>query len=126
MVLLYNNRSNSEPNETNLSAGALLYPLVDKAPTQPLMFAIGDNEPEKVYGLVQCSRDLSVESCRRCLVKQMEYAAVCCERKRTWRLLGSSCTIIYEGYAGYGVVPPPGPTPVSEPEPPTATPREGK
>lgn len=116
MVLLYDAQSEFRPNnETNAGARALLYSLVNKAVSQPLMFAAGADEVGKGYGLVQCSRDLSLERCRRCLVQQMDYAALCCAGKRGWRVLGSSCTIRYEGYR---FISSPGPPPTSEPDSP--------
>ena len=107
MVLLYSTQNNSQPNGTNVGAGALMDSLVNKAVSQPLMFAAGVDGLERGYGLVQCTRDLSVESCRRCLVMQMEYAAKCCGRKGGWRVLGPSCTIRYEAYSFFYVAAPP-------------------
>ncbi|XXG59392.1 hypothetical protein AAC387_Pa04g1487 [Persea americana] len=106
-VLLYSTQNNSQPNGTTVGAGALMDLLVNKAVSQPLMFAAGVDGLERGYGLVHCTRDLSVESCRRCLVMQMEYAAKCCERKRGWRVLGPSCTIRYEAYSFFYVAAPP-------------------
>ncbi|KAJ8628004.1 hypothetical protein MRB53_021311 [Persea americana] len=107
MVLLYSTQNNSQPNGTNVGAGALMDSLVNKAVSQPLMFAAGVDGLERGYGLVQCAGDLSVESCRRCLVMQVEYAAKCCGRKRGWRVLGPSCTIRYEAYSFFYVAAPP-------------------
>ena len=51
------------------------------------------------YGLVQCTRDLDVGSCEKCLSDLMVEALNCCESKIGWRISGPSCFLRYENYS---------------------------
>lgn len=113
-ILFYNDKNNSQPNEAIVDARALMYPLVKKALSHPFMFFAGVDEKDR-SGFVQCSRDLSIDSCRKCLIRLMKYAAACCEGKRAWRLFDSSCVI---RYAEYHFLSLPAPPPTSESDPP--------
>lgn len=51
----------------------------------------------KIYGFAQCTRDLSVNECKRCLGQTIESALNCCSRRRGVRIVSSSF-IRYELY----------------------------
>ncbi|KAI3868641.1 hypothetical protein MKX03_013151 [Papaver bracteatum] len=53
---------------------------------------------EKLYGLVQCSRDLSSSDCKKCLDDAVSHLPNCCDGKRGGRVIGGSCNIRYELY----------------------------
>ncbi|KAL8506730.1 hypothetical protein ACS0TY_017579 [Phlomoides rotata] len=63
---------------------------------------VGINEgDEKIYGMVQCSRDVSRNDCRKCVHDAVSELPVCCdscEGKKGGRVVGGSCNIRYEIY----------------------------
>ncbi|XXG71334.1 hypothetical protein AAC387_Pa07g0617 [Persea americana] len=68
---------------------------------------------QMVYGLVQCTRDLSVKDCNGCLESAMSDIPVCCNGSQGGRVLGKSCNLRFEVYpfvdensAASGSVPP--------------------
>ncbi|KAJ8628011.1 hypothetical protein MRB53_021318 [Persea americana] len=107
------------PDDPNVDAKALMYQLVVDAPSQPLMFA-ADGSDARGYGLVQCTRDLSVANCKTCLGAMTDQLFKCCERKRGWRMLSSSCMVRYEAlkFLSFPAEPPA--------VPPAVPPDEGK
>ncbi|XP_028798662.1 cysteine-rich receptor-like protein kinase 10 isoform X2 [Neltuma alba] len=56
---------------------------------------------KKRYALVQCSRDLNTQGCRRCLEAMVDKVAQCCEQKLGWQVLAPSCLIKYDDYMFY-------------------------
>ncbi|KAG6515125.1 hypothetical protein ZIOFF_025510 [Zingiber officinale] len=50
------------------------------------------------YVSVQCTRDLSRESCRSCLANGMNTIATDCRQRKGWQFLSGSCMIRYEVY----------------------------
>ena len=83
--------------------GSLLKALVTGAPVDPKMFA---HEKAKachnttLYGLAQCTRDLSTENCSRCLRDAAaEIHTSCCGGGVGERIVFPSCIIRYEIYA---------------------------
>ncbi|KAK0591109.1 hypothetical protein LWI29_035702 [Acer saccharum] len=61
------------------------------------MYATGELEleaPRKLYGLVQCTRGLS--DCKKCLDDAISILPICCDGKRSGRVLGGSCNVRYE------------------------------
>lgn len=80
----------------------LMMKLVEEAPNRPLLSAAGNQSvgrTESSYGLVQCTRDLSSDDCRRCLTKGMTEASSTCRMRRGWRYLSGSCNLRYEKFA---------------------------
>ena len=119
--LLYNTRNNSSPDERDVGALALMYTLVSQAPNSENMFGTDDapavnNASKSIYGLVQCTRDISNFECRSCLLKQIEEIEGCCQGKIGWNIMGPSCNMRYEQYLFYhqSLAPP---TPASQPMP---------
>ncbi|GLJ21235.1 hypothetical protein SUGI_0389360 [Cryptomeria japonica] len=62
-------------------------------------FAVGSanySTSHKVYGLVQCWRDLSIEDCKTCLLQARKELEQCCSPKQGARAMSGSCTVRYE------------------------------
>ncbi|KAJ8627897.1 hypothetical protein MRB53_021204 [Persea americana] len=77
-VYLLNVKSVDDPKTFNQQVGELLSGLSWEASHSPLMFAKGEVElgdSKKLYGLTQCTRDLSSIDCKKCL------------ESATWRVL---------------------------------------
>ena len=83
---------------------------------------------QHIYGLVQCTPDLSGQQCDDCLVKAISEIPTCCNNKKGGRVLHPSCNIRYESYSFYGPTaeapppsPPPSPSPMPSPPPSRST-----
>nr|GMC68791.1 cysteine-rich repeat secretory protein 38-like [Ipomoea batatas] len=82
----------------------LLKQLAVKAAGQKSFYATDDvkfDESVNVYGLVQCTRDLSGEDCRKCLNGAIAELPKCCRAQRGGRVMGGSCIVRYEIYPFY-------------------------
>ncbi|XP_024018700.1 cysteine-rich receptor-like protein kinase 10 [Morus notabilis] len=70
---------------------------------------------ETVYGLAQCTPDLSVADCSKCFRSAIEEIRVCCNGQRSVRLLLPSCYIMYDLHMFFNAAaletPPPAPLP---------------
>nr|POE74094.1 cysteine-rich receptor-like protein kinase 25 [Quercus suber] len=131
-------RNISAPDQLALNALSLLYDLIANVETIDLLYETGVKEvtlstgPTNSSGLVQCTRDINVSSCRQCLSGLMDEAKKCCESKIGWRVLAPSCNLRYENYsftAQPPVTPLPPPLPQSvpaAPQPSTARDNGGK
>ncbi|KAA0040263.1 hypothetical protein IC582_000426 [Cucumis melo] len=68
----------------------------------PKFYVIGEREIEvlkkKLYGLVQCSRDLSGAACKKCLSDAIGQLSSCCDARIGGRVVGASCNFRYEVY----------------------------
>ncbi|XP_061353828.1 cysteine-rich receptor-like protein kinase 44 isoform X1 [Gastrolobium bilobum] len=73
---------------------------------------------QSIYGLVQCTPDLSWQGCNDCLDGAISQIPSCCNNRRGGRVVGPSCNIRYESYRFYD------PTSRLDPSipPPTLTP----
>ncbi|KAK7308141.1 hypothetical protein VNO77_41738 [Canavalia gladiata] len=58
-------------------------------------------EDKAIYALVQCSTDLSVNDCRKCLQSAIKDIPDCCYASIGARVLGRSCYLRYEFYPFY-------------------------
>ncbi|KAI3868636.1 hypothetical protein MKX03_013146 [Papaver bracteatum] len=99
-VYLNNVNNVNDPHVFNKKTRELITSLSEKAVVAGMKLfatgemALGGYSDEKLYGLVQCSRDLSFSNCKKCLPS-------CCEScKRGGRILGGSCNIRYEFLQG--------------------------
>ncbi|XP_062087458.1 cysteine-rich receptor-like protein kinase 44 [Humulus lupulus] len=54
-----------------------------------------------IYGLVQCTPDLSLIDCNNCLDDAFEVFPGCCNKKNGGEVLGTSCKYRYEDYLFY-------------------------
>jgi len=57
---------------------------------------------ETIYGLVQCTPDLSEQDCNDCLERAISEIPSCCNNKIGARVIKSSCKIRYEADPFYG------------------------
>lgn len=71
--------------------------------TNKLYYMDGFNlsSTQRRYGLVQCTRDLTNESCRQCLEAMLAQVPKCCEHNLGWLVGTASCHIKYDDYMFY-------------------------
>ncbi|KAL2467213.1 Cysteine-rich receptor-like protein kinase 10 [Abeliophyllum distichum] len=62
-----------------------------------------------IYGLVQCTPDLTSEDCRDCLIQVANVIQGCCSGKEGFGILTPSCILRYEIYPFYTYTPQPTP-----------------
>ena len=67
------------------------------------MYATGDVPfgDERIFALVQCTRDLTANDCSRCLQSAIGDIPTCCYASIGGRVLSRSCYLRYEFYAFY-------------------------
>ncbi|KAL5726387.1 hypothetical protein ACHQM5_009433 [Ranunculus cassubicifolius] len=101
-VYLRNTANNSNPNPFRQKRTELMNRLVAQAVSDnPKLFAIGtDNisSSETIYGLVQCTQDLTQSDCRRCLTRGVSELTSCCDNNPGGRTIRPSCSVRYETY----------------------------
>ncbi|KAK9084923.1 hypothetical protein Sjap_025334 [Stephania japonica] len=94
-VYLYNTQNVSGDTESfNVKVKKFLRELSGKASESGALYASGEEkigEGEELYGLVQCTRDLSKEGCRKCLEGAIGEYGNCCDGRRGGRVIGGSC-----------------------------------
>ena len=98
---MWNLRNVSNPVWFNQKTKNLLSQLSEEAYVAPKMYATGElelGESEKLYGLVQCTRDLSTVDCKKCLDGAISELPNCCDGKEGGRVVGGSCNFRYEIY----------------------------
>ncbi|XP_072956364.1 cysteine-rich receptor-like protein kinase 15 [Typha angustifolia] len=101
-VTFYMSNTNnvSQPTLFNTLLGQLMDTLAQKAAYgSPRRFATGTanfTSFQKIYGLVQCTRDLSDGGCYRCLTDAISNIPACCDAKQGGRVKGETCYIRYE------------------------------
>ncbi|XP_028808385.1 cysteine-rich repeat secretory protein 38-like [Neltuma alba] len=100
-MLNVNNVTN--PDAFNYKTKELLSRLAEEAHGNPKMYAAGELKLEEgknmtVYGLTQCTRDLSSDDCKKCLYDSIGELPNCCNGKQGGRVLGGSCNVQYEIY----------------------------
>ncbi|RVW68449.1 Cysteine-rich repeat secretory protein 38 [Vitis vinifera] len=98
---MWNLNNVSDPASFNQKTKELLSNLAQKAFINSKMYATGElelQESEKLYGLTQCTRDLSSSDCKKCLDDAISELPNCCDGKEGGRVVGGSCNIRYEIY----------------------------
>ncbi|KAK9004584.1 hypothetical protein V6N11_042048 [Hibiscus sabdariffa] len=81
---------------------------------------IGYSQFSDIYGMVQCTRDLSENDCSSCLQAIVGFIPQCCDQKQGARIYAMSCGLRFELYAFFststppisGIWPPPSVSPV--------------
>ncbi|XVF87666.1 hypothetical protein PTKIN_Ptkin18bG0138800 [Pterospermum kingtungense] len=81
---------------------------------------------QTVYGLVQCTPDLTQAQCSSCLSQNIEAIPQCCDGKQGGRVIGPSCNFRFESarfYNGNSTDTPTSPSPTAAPplSPPTSS-----
>ncbi|CAJ2675520.1 unnamed protein product [Trifolium pratense] len=74
---------------------------------------------EVIYGLVQCTPDLSESDCNSCLGESLQQIPSCCENKIGGRVVRPSCNMRFETFLFYEPRASPPPPPPSPPPPAT-------
>ncbi|XP_058072804.1 cysteine-rich receptor-like protein kinase 44 [Magnolia sinica] len=109
----------------NNKLGIMMKRLASEAGSKLSKFTTGDtdlNDFQKIYGLAQCTRDLSAGDCTACLEGMISRIPICCENKKGGNVYSVSCNIRYDPYLFFDNSPPPPlPLPMSPP-PPIAVP----
>ncbi|XP_039156017.1 cysteine-rich repeat secretory protein 38-like [Eucalyptus grandis] len=98
---MWNLKNVSDPEAFNGKVWGLLTGLVEEAYTVPKLYATGEmglEDKTKLYGLVQCTRDLSATECKECLEGAIGELPSCCDGKEGGRGVGGSCNFRYEIY----------------------------
>lgn len=99
---MWNLQETDDPAPFNEQVKSLLTSLSEKVRTAKDLYVIGEVEmkksSEKLYGLVQCSRDLSSDACKKCLEIAIGELPSCCNAKIGGRVVGGSCNFRYELY----------------------------
>ncbi|CAI9787899.1 unnamed protein product [Fraxinus pennsylvanica] len=73
-----------------------------------------------IYGLVQCTPDLTSENCSFCLNQITELLSHCCSGRPGFNIIRPSCILRYETYTFYNDIPQPAPAPPPPPQPVSA------
>lgn len=100
-LILMNTKNASDPMVFNLATKRLLSGLSNIAHADPKMYAAGIislQGSRKLYGSVQCTRDLSSSDCMTCLNGTISALPSCCNGKEGARIVTGSCKIRYETY----------------------------
>ncbi|QHO35855.1 Cysteine-rich receptor-like protein kinase [Arachis hypogaea] len=120
-----NSGNATDVDEFNKVLDTLLNDLIGKAASgnSERKFAASSSKGpgfQTVYGLVQCTPDLSQQDCYACLIQAITEIPQCCDSKKGGRILEPSCNFRYEIYPFYdlaNVTPPPAPAPDSATHP---------
>ncbi|KAK1269390.1 Cysteine-rich receptor-like protein kinase 8 [Acorus gramineus] len=113
--ILINVNNASDQTVFNRQLGRLMNGLATNASQDASRFAEGEinyTDFVNLYGLVQCTRDLSGSDCLSCLTGSIAGLPGCCSGKQGARLFNPSCYLRYESSPFYAPVsPPPSPPP---------------
>ncbi|XP_062028328.1 cysteine-rich repeat secretory protein 38-like [Rosa rugosa] len=96
---MWNTKTVSNPTPFNKNVKKLLSGLSNKASSNRKFYSTGElqlDKSNKLYGLVQCTRDLSRLECKKCLDVAISELPKCCDAKRGGRVGGGSCNFRYE------------------------------
>ncbi|URE28719.1 receptor-like protein kinase [Musa troglodytarum] len=98
------NVSNQQQFETTL--GNLMNDLTEKASSSPKLFAAGSAKVtsfDRLYGLVQCTRDLSAYDCYECLQYTLTFIPKCCSWRKGGKVYLQSCYLRFESDLFYNL-----------------------
>ncbi|KAK0589502.1 hypothetical protein LWI29_015185 [Acer saccharum] len=90
---MYNRRSVSDPTAFNQNTKELLSQLAKDAQTDSKLYAVGQmglDGSTELYGLTQCTRDLSSYECKKCLDGIIGELPSCCDGKQGGRVISGS------------------------------------
>ncbi|KAJ9690111.1 hypothetical protein PVL29_012654 [Vitis rotundifolia] len=126
-LYMRNSKNASNVEDFNQVLGNLMASLRSKAASGDWRrkFATGEANVtsfQSIYGLMQCTPDLSELSCSNCLEGATNEIPTCCDSRKGGRVVKPSCNLRYETYRFYDFTaanaPPPPATP--PPSPPSA------
>ncbi|KAK2977256.1 hypothetical protein RJ640_005518 [Escallonia rubra] len=89
------------------SVKSLMNTLSEKAAhdASSLMFATGKKEfskAETIFGLVQCTRDISPNGCRSCFAQSLGDLGACCGHRQGGTVFSRNCNVRFEAHLFYG------------------------
>ncbi|OVA11175.1 Protein kinase domain [Macleaya cordata] len=122
--MVWNTQNVSDPDAFNPLLGDLLNNLSSGAISKPSKFDTGTrkvNNFNSIYGMVECTQDLSGFDCSSCLQGMIGMLPNCCSGKKVAWIIGRSCLVAYED-APFIFSPPPPPPPPPHPPPPPPSP----
>ncbi|PUZ68149.1 hypothetical protein GQ55_2G002000 [Panicum hallii var. hallii] len=120
--LVPNPNNFSDPAALDTARERLNGRMLAAAAESPARVAFGDEQVSAnatLHGLAQCTVDLTLEECSRCLAAHMVWLGVCCADMDGARLSGPSCYLRFELMA-FAPGTPPTMAPLVEPPPPSA------
>ncbi|XP_074567936.1 cysteine-rich receptor-like protein kinase 15 [Curcuma longa] len=116
-ICLSNTNNVSDPQRFDSQLGNLMDALTREARDSPRLFAVGSanlSSFDRLFGLVQCTRDLSPDDCYRCLRGTVQFIPRCCSSKDGGQVHFRSCSLRFELYPFYSLssvgAPPPSPS----------------
>lgn len=95
------NNVSASPDVFIKAVNSLFNKLVDKATSGSTLYASGtttDSLSRRIYGLVQCTRDMSIDNCTSCLQNTINVITLNSERQGARGWVGS-CIVRYEIYS---------------------------
>ncbi|CAH8359014.1 unnamed protein product [Eruca vesicaria subsp. sativa] len=106
---MYNKNKVRDPVSFNSKTKTLLTELTKKAtrggPDRDMevywLYETGDMKLDgkmKLYGMVQCTRDIKETGCKKCLNRIIGELPNCCDGKEGGRVVSASCNFRYESY----------------------------
>ena len=99
---MWNLKNVSDPATFNYKTRELLSQLAQKTYVMNnKLYATGEvklENSETLYGLTQCTRDLSSCDCKKCLDDAINELPNCCDDKEGGRVVSGSCNFRYEIY----------------------------
>ncbi|KAF3777365.1 Cysteine-rich receptor-like protein kinase 25 [Nymphaea thermarum] len=98
---LTNVNNATDPVLFNQQMKTLLQNLSASAANSSSMFESGQiqyTDFKVMYGAVQCTRDLSSDSCLNCLKEAVDFIPYCCAERQGAVVIGATCSIRYELY----------------------------
>ena len=127
---MWNTQNITSPGETAFGVLALMNNLVDEALGTNKLYSNGNrtlnNGNGTRYGLVQCSRDLNLSECSKCLQVLVKNVSDCCLESTGFRMFNPSCDLRYANFSfieqpqvlppSSQPVPPPSPRPTPPPQ----------
>lgn len=108
--VLYNVRKADNPTLFNDQLGSLMESLSNQAASSPSLFAVGSTlytGSTVIYGMMQCSRDLTENNCSGCLQEIPRYISK--QGSEGGQVVALSCSLRYEIYPFFLLSPPPAP-----------------
>ncbi|XXG69311.1 hypothetical protein AAC387_Pa06g2211 [Persea americana] len=98
----------------NTQASGLMNNLTTAAASAASKYAVSFTNYDsfqRIYGLAQCTRDLSESNCDNCLRRMIENIPSCCDGRTGGNVYSVSCNIRYDMYIFFSLPPPPAPPP---------------
>ncbi|KMT06271.1 hypothetical protein BVRB_7g161960 [Beta vulgaris subsp. vulgaris] len=89
------------PSLFNQKVKGLLSQLANESASARKLYAAGEMKLDtftNLYGLAQCTRDLSSKNCKICLDEAINKLPTCCDGSQGGRTVGGSCNVRYEIY----------------------------